>query len=171
MSSSSIPSLISSSLLRKTTPITKPLYTTNSNSRKPLPIINTITMSSLSSNNDNNTPDYPGKAPPEIPIIPKTEPPSVPKENPTIPTREPEIDLDVPPEIVTNPPEFIPFPNPKPKPEGPKPPLSPPGQDTPFPIPDVVPPQPPDVVPPRPPGPDIVPPPCIPPPPTGPTMI
>ncbi|KAG5078725.1 hypothetical protein JHK86_002790 [Glycine max] len=105
---------------------------------------------------------------PEIPSVPKTEPPPpVPKEQPVLPT--PEIDPFMPPEIVTDPPS-TPF-----EPDAPKPPLSPPGPDMPLPKPpDTLPPRPPDVVPPHPPGPDIVPPPTTPPdivPPTGPAII
>ncbi|CAJ2673918.1 unnamed protein product [Trifolium pratense] len=155
MSSSSISSLISSSLLTKTTTITKPLYTTNLTSKKTLsfPIIKTITMSGLFSKN--NIPEYLGKGPPEFPFQPKTEPPSFPKENPTIPIQEPEIDPSVPPEIVTDPSRIDPFPNPNPKPDEVLP----------------LPPRPPEVVPACPPGPEIVPPPSTPPPPTGPSII
>lgn len=125
----------------------------------------------------NQISEHSQRVPPEIPSLPKVHPSPVPSEKPVIPTPDPETDPNVPPEIVTTPEIFTdpaPGPYPNPKPDAPKPPLTPPGIETPLPKPpEKVPQQPPEVDPPRPP--EILPPPSAPPPgitpPTGPSII
>ncbi|KAK7341006.1 hypothetical protein VNO80_23930 [Phaseolus coccineus] len=173
--SSSLSTFISSSLsqtLKITTliiPLSPQTLFTSKSPSSSIFLTNT-TKITMFNPHPNQIPEYPQRAPPEVPSLPKIQPSPVPTEQPVFPTRDPETDPIIPPEIVTDP---APGPYPNPKPDAPKPPLTPPGIDTPLPKPpEKVPQSPPEVDPPRPP--EIVPPPSTPPditPPTGPSIF